>query len=238
VGCLLTVIFHLVDVRLTCLINITYLLTYSLSLVQVYSHKRRLKAVINRFSLNISNKMCARPGQGGCAAAPTCRAASLFPRSANGPPTSEPAELFSRLAHRRRQHLARSSVRSAVHQLGYARCASSFRLFCNLLASQRRRATSLPISRVRRTRDSTAVGPRSVAVASRLSVRPSTATPAPAAAERPPPRHPPRNSAASGNNRQCRGILVPSGDDGIKRLKFLHDMAKVTDCTGHQRNTE
>ena len=107
--------------------------------------------------------MCARPGQGGCAAAPTCRAASQFPRSANGPPTSEPAELFSRLAHRRRQHLARSSVRSAVHQLGYARCASSFRLFCNLLASQRRRATSLPISRVRRTRDSTAVGPRSVA---------------------------------------------------------------------------
>jgi len=31
VSCLLTVTLHIVDVRLTCLINITYLLTYLLT---------------------------------------------------------------------------------------------------------------------------------------------------------------------------------------------------------------
>ena len=35
VSCLLTVTLHLVDVRLTCLINITYLLTYLLTMTTV-----------------------------------------------------------------------------------------------------------------------------------------------------------------------------------------------------------
>jgi len=47
VSCLLTVTLHIVDVRLTCIINITYLLTYLIYLLTV----EKLEA-FNSFTVN------------------------------------------------------------------------------------------------------------------------------------------------------------------------------------------